>query len=152
AETESRPYRDGLTAMISKISSKIDPSQTKLLQVDTSAATKSILIVVTSNKGLAGAFNINVLRHVIKSDRNFKETEFVTVGAKGSQFLSRVKDAHILADFSSKSFINESSAIFNFVFEKFFTGEYKSINIVYNRFISTLKSEVVEETILPLTL
>lgn len=152
AEVESRPYRDGLTSLIGKISSKIDPSQTEILQVDTSQAKKSIVIVVTSNKGLAGAFNINVLRHVIKKDRNFKETEFVTIGSKGTQFLGRIQDANIIADFSSKNAVNETSAIFNLVFEKFFTGEYKSISIVYNQFISTLKSEVREETILPLTL
>lgn len=151
-EVESRPYRDGLTALIGKISSKIDPSKAELLQVDTSNADKEILIVVTSNKGLAGGFNANVLRKVIKQERNFAQTEFVTVGSKGSQFLSRIKGAFISADFSSSNLVNETSAIFNFVLERYKTGQYKSINIIYNQFISTLKSEVIEETILPLTL
>lgn len=151
-EMESRPYRDGLTKLIRKISAKIDPANAAILQVDTTKAKKSILIVVTSNKGLAGAFNVNVLRRVIKDERNFHETEFVTVGAKGSQFLGRIKDAHIIADFSSSNLVNETSAIFNLVVEKYMTGEYKKIEIVFNQFISTLKSEVVEEAILPFNL
>lgn len=151
-EMESRPYRDGLTELIKKISSRIDPSNAELLQVDTSKAKKSILIVVTSNKGLAGSFNTNVLRHVIKEGRNFNETEFVTVGSKGSQFLGRLKGTHIIADFSSNNLINEASAIFNLVLERYMTGDYKEIAIVYNQFISTLKSEVVEPVILPFSL
>ena len=152
AEVESRPYREGLTELIKKISSRIDPSQTEILQVDTSEAKKSLLIVITSNKGLAGAFNISVLRHLLRSDRNMEATDFVTVGSKGAQFLGRLEKCSIAADFSSKTPINQTSAIFGFVLEKFFSGEYKSINIVYNQFISTLKSEVIEDTILPLTL
>ena len=152
AEMESRPYRDGLTALIKKISSRIDPSTAEILQVDTTQSKKSILIVVTSNKGLAGSFNSNILRYVIKEDINFNTTEFVTLGSKGSQFLSRLKGTQIIADFSSNNLINEASAVFNLVIEKYMTGEYKEIKIVYNRFISTLKSEVVEPTILPFNL
>lgn len=149
AELESRPYRDGLTALIKKISSRIDPSNAEILQVDTSSAKKSILIVVTSNKGLAGSFNSNILRHVIKEEIDFNTTEFITLGSKGSQFLSRLKGTQIIADFSSNNLINEASAVFNLVIEKYMTGEYKEIKVVYNQFISTLKSEVVEPTILP---
>ncbi len=152
AEMESRPYRDGLTELIKKISSRIDPANAEILQVDTSLAKKSLVIVVTSNKGLAGSFNTNVLRHVIKDERNFNELEFVTVGSKGSQFLGRIKGAHIIADFSSNNLVNEASAIFNLVIEKYMTGDYKAISIVYNQFISTLKSVVVEPTILPFNL
>jgi F-type H+-transporting ATPase subunit gamma len=152
AEMESRPYRDGLTNLIRKISSRIDPTNAAILQIDTTKAKKTILIVVTSNKGLAGAFNVNVLRRVIKDERNFNETEFVTVGAKGSQFLGRLKGTHIIADFSSSNLVNETSAIFNFVVEKYMTGEYKAIEIIFNQFISTLKSEVVEQAILPFNL
>ncbi len=152
AEMESRPYRDGLSELIKKISSRIDPAHAEILQVDTSLAKKSLVIVVTSNKGLAGSFNTNVLRHVIKDERNFNELEFVTVGSKGAQFLGRLKGVHIIADFSSNNLVNEASAIFNLVIEKYMTGDYKTISIVYNQFISTLKSVVVEPTILPFNL
>lgn len=152
AEMESRPYRDGLSELIKKISSRIDPAHVEILQVDTSLAKKSLVIVVTSNKGLAGSFNTNVLRHVIKDERNFNELEFVTVGSKGAQFLGRLKGVHIIADFSSNNLVNEASAIFNLVIEKYMTGDYKTISIVYNQFISTLKSVVVEPTILPFNL
>jgi F-type H+-transporting ATPase subunit gamma len=48
--------------------------------------------------------------------------------------------------------VNEASAIFTFVLEKFFTGEYRQISVIYNKFISTLRSEVEEDIILPFDL
>lgn len=152
AEFESRPYREGLTELIAKIGGKVDPSFSPILQIDTSKAKKSLMIVVTSNKGLAGPFNVNIFRYLISKNIQFQGVDFVTVGSKGSQFLGRISGAHILADFSSSILTNEASAIFTFVLEKYFTGEYKEIAVVYNRFISTTRSEVMEDVLLPFNL
>lgn len=152
-EFESRPYREGLTELIAKIGGKVDPQYADILQVDVSQAKKTLMVVITSNKGLAGAFNVNIFRHFVKQHLDVKNTDFVTVGSKGAQFLSRIQDAHIIADFSSSnSFVNEASAMFTLLLEKFFTGEYKQIVLVYNKFISTLRSEVAEDTLLPFDL
>lgn len=152
AEFESRPYREGLTELIAKIGGKVDSSFSPILQVDTSKAKKSLIIVVTSNKGLAGPFNVNIFRYLISKNFKFQDVDFVTVGSKGSQFLGRITGAHILADFSSGILTNEASAIFTFVLEKYFTGEYKEIAVLYNRFISTTRSEVTEDVLLPFNL
>jgi F-type H+-transporting ATPase subunit gamma len=152
-EFESRPYRDGLTELIAKIGGKVDPQHAAILQVDVSQAKKTLMVIITSNKGLAGAFNVNIFRNFVKQHLNFKEIDFITVGSKGAQFLSRVEGAHIIADFSSAtSFVNEASAMFTLLLEKYFTGEYKQIVLVYNKFISTLRSEVAEDTLLPFEL
>ncbi len=152
AELESRPYREGLTELIAKIGGKVDASFSPILQVDTTKAQKSLMIVVTSNKGLAGPFNVNIFRYLISKNIKFQDMDFVTVGSKGAQFLGRISGAHILADFSSGILINEASAIFTYVLEKYFTGEYKEISVVYNRFISTSRSEVTEDVLLPFNL
>lgn len=151
-EMESRPYREGLNKLIKKLVKKIDTTQSSLLSVDTTKAKKDLMIVVTANKGLAGAFNVNVLRYLFNTNVEFENTDFVAIGQRGAQFLSRIEKTEILANFSSAHPLNEVSAIFNFVLEKFQTGEYKTISIVYNKFITTLKSEVEHELILPLNM
>lgn len=151
-ELESRPYRDGLAELIAKVMKKVDPSKAKLLQIDTSSAKKDLCIVVSSNKGLAGSFNVNVFRYVLKNIEDLQNTDLVTVGNKGTQFFGRLQDASIIADFSGPSLIIESSAIFDFVLKQYRTGMYKTVSVIYSNFISTMRSEVIKKTLLPLSL
>ena len=115
AELESRPYRDGLTELIAKIGGKVDAGSSAILQVDSSRAGKTLMIIVTANKGVAGPFNVNIFRYLISKNIKFQEVEFVTVGSKGAQFLGRITGAHILADFSAGILTNKASAIFTYV-------------------------------------
>jgi len=151
-EIEGRPYRDGLTEMITTLSDKIDPSFSKLLQVDTSNAKRELLVVVSSNKGLAGSFNVNLFRYLLSEYPSFKQVDIVTVGSKGTQFFSRLKDTTIIADYSRGSLLLEASALFDYLVEQYSTGKYKSVSIAYNQFVSTLQSEQVKKTLLPLSI
>lgn len=151
-EMESRPYRDGLAELIAKVMKKVDPSKAKLLQIDTSTATKDLVIIVSSNKGLAGSFNVSVFRYVLKHIHDLSKVDLVTVGNKGTQFFGRIHDTSIIADFSGSNLIIESSAVFDFILKQYRTGQYKKVSIIYSNFISTMRSEVVEKTLLPLSL
>lgn len=151
-EVESRPYRDGLTEMIGKLSGKIDPSHAPLMQIDISNAQKEIVVVFASNKGLAGAFNVSIFRHALKEYSSFKNIDIVTVGAKATQFFGRIKEATIIADFSGNNLLLEYSALFDFLLEKYNTGEYKKISLIFTQYISTLKSVVVSKPLLPLSM
>lgn len=148
-EHESRPYREALTQLISHISKKLDDQSVDLLQIDTTEAKKELVILVTANKGLAGAFNMNIFRYVFKHNFSFENTDFIVVGTKGEQFLGRIRNTSMLACYSNNSVIAEASAIFDHVLREYRTGNYKKVSIIYNKFISTLKSEVSEEVLLP---
>lgn len=151
-EVEGRPYRDGLTEMITTLSKKIDPSFSKILQVDTKSAQRELLVVVSSNKGLAGSFNVSLFRHILSLYPSFKNVDIITVGSKGSQFFSRLKDTTIVADFSGGNLLHEASALFDFLLEQYSTGKYTSVSISYNQFVSTLRSDQVKKTLLPLSI
>ena len=151
-EVESRPYRDGLTEMIAKLSGKIDPSQAELMQVDTTHAQKEIVVVFASNKGLAGAFNVSIFRHAVREYSSFNNIDVVTVGSKATQFFGRMKGAHVIADFSGNNLLLEYSALFDFLLEKYKTGAYKKVSLIFTQYISTLKSEVVSAPLLPLSM
>ncbi|OGK17613.1 ATP synthase F1 subunit gamma, partial [Candidatus Roizmanbacteria bacterium RIFCSPHIGHO2_01_FULL_39_8] len=148
-ETEGRPYRDTLTSVIERLLPGVDESSSSLLNESLGDTNKSLVIFVSSNKGLAGSFHVNLFRFIAKNDTDFAKTDFITVGTKGSQFVSRM-GGKVLADFSKGRFLNEVSAIFSLALEKFLAGEYKRISILYNKYISAFRSEPTEETLLPM--
>lgn len=149
AEVERRPYLDTLTGVMKKILPDVDMELSPLLNDKKAKNNRTLIIVVSSNKGLSGSFLVNLFRFILKSDIHFKETDFITVGSKGSQFISRI-GGKVIADFSGGRFINDSSAIFSLASGKFLTGEYKSVSIIYTKYISTFRSEPVSERIMPL--
>ncbi len=143
---EGRLYRDKLTNIVRKISQKIDISYSPLLQKNESK--KKLIILISSNKGLCGSFNINLFKF-LDSFANYKETDFVTVGKKGAELVVREK-AKIVEDFSIKNPSSVAQIIFDSVVDKFLKGEYGEVLLVYNKFISTLKHVPIKFVLLPL--
>lgn len=150
AALEAKPYQEFLDRAINRVSSNIDKQHSPLLAVQTGGAKKKLVILVTSNKGLCGSFNFNVMRFLLQTHKN-QELDFVTVGKKGSQMAASLRKT-VLADFSSNVPLNGVSAVFEYVLDTYMKGTYASVSVVYNRFISSLKSETVEEQLLPFSL
>lgn len=149
AEIESRPYRNGLSDLIGRITQKIDISEVPLFKIDIRKAHRKLVILITSNKGLAGPFNVNIARHILKHFTDFETTDFIIIGSKGTQFISRIQGSTILASYASNSPITQVSALFDLALEKFQTGQYQTVSLIYNKFLSMTRSEVTEERLLP---
>jgi F-type H+-transporting ATPase subunit gamma len=110
---------------------------------------KTAVIVLTSEKGLCGPLNTNLLRDVLKTDDGNRV--YITVGRKGRQVIARLKK-NLLADFELKdapSFA-ESKAISRFVLEKFAEGAFDAAEIYYNRFVNTLTQTPTRYPIVPI--
>jgi len=148
AAVEAEPYRSTLEEIIKKITKRIDLSQSPLLIQP--AEGRELVIFVSSNKGLAGTFHPNLSRFAFKQI-DFDKADFITVGKKAGSFIA---GAHgkILADFTSNAPLIDVSAIFALALGKYLSGGYRSVSVVYNKFISTLRSETVREQILPFQL
>lgn len=146
-EVEGRPYRNGLYEMMTAVSGKVDPSLSPLFQYQTTDDKPDLVIFVSANKGLCGAFLVNILKYLIKNV-DLKKTQFVTVGTKGAQMLSRF-DRDLIADFSSANPIVQTSAIFDLVLESFQSKKYRHIKLLYTKYLSITKSEVTLTTLLP---
>lgn len=148
---DGRLYREELEKIINKAMQRLDGEYSDLLIEDAKDTDKSkkLYIVVSSNKGLCGSFNFNLLSYVFKNT-NLDNDEFVIVGKKAGDFLSRLK-ANIVADFSSQvPFIDNVSAVFSLVLENFVSGKNREIFLVYNKFISTSKFTTVCAKLLPI--
>ncbi len=111
------------------------------------------LVVISSDKGLAGAFNSNVIK---KSDKliasSKQKVEIVAVGKKGRDYFSR-KGLTIVKGFEGAGDLGtlaEAKEISNFIISLFIEKKYSKIDIVYTNFISALKQEVVVRPLLPL--
>jgi F-type H+-transporting ATPase subunit gamma len=105
---------------------------------------KRALIIVSTDKGLCGGLNGNLMREAAKFDRD--TTVFVTAGRKASQFIARTK-RQLAAEFTYKDapMFSEARAISRFAREMFTKGEVDRVDILFTNFISTLnqKPEVI---------
>ncbi len=148
---DNRPYNDHLEDIIKKITSKLEIRSSLLLkeQTNQSLEKKNLAIVISSNKGLCGGFNISLFRFISRNV-DFEKTDFVIIGKKAT-FLSKL-GGKIIADFSSNYPLNNVSAIYSFALDKYLKEDYSQVTIYFNRFINVLKYEPIKKTILPVKL
>lgn len=111
---------------------------------------RELVILVTTDKGLCGPLNTNLLR--LAMDQVGKEADFITIGNKGRQALVRVK-RNIVADFSVKDPVAflEVKPVAEFVMEKFLAGDYDKVTVAFTNFKNTISQEPLLETLLPIS-
>src|SRR5690606_38875044 len=153
AVTQLRPYANKLRDILSNISSTLDASAGGELTVQRDIK-KILLIVVTSNRGLAGAFNSNIVKksNSIISEARAKgiEVELLTIGKKGFDLLKKstavYKNSSSIWDNLS---FDEIAMISEEITQKFASGEFDQVRIVYNQVKSAATQIVMDEQYLP---
>jgi len=147
---EGKPYRSLLSFIIGKIvASGLEKSYSPLLSLTNQKVEKEVAIVITSNKGLCGGFNFNLFRFLVR-EVDFKKTNFITIGNKGAIFIKKM-GGQVIADFSSSYQEDKVSAVFKTVLDLFLNGNYRNVYLIYNRFLTTIKSEPTKRKILPIS-
>ena len=109
---------------------------------------KEMVIIVSTDKGLCGALNTNLLREAAKFDP--EKTIFVTAGCKAAQWCARAR-RNLLAEFQLKdspSFI-ETKIISKLAIEQFLSHSVDKVSVVVTRFVNTLTQEPVIFPLLP---
>ena len=153
AVTQLRPYANKLREILSNISSTLDASAGGELTVQREVK-KLLLVVVTSNRGLAGAFNSNIIKkaNAIISESKDKgiEVSVLSIGKKGHDLLRKqvavYKNSSSIWDNLS---FEELSLISEEITEKFASGEFDQVRIVYNQFKNAATQIVMNEQYLP---
>ncbi len=113
---------------------------------------KTAIVVISSDKGLAGAFNANVTRKGAELLAAHPDADVVAVGKKGRDFFGR-KGANVIKSFEQAGdyvTLAESKHISNFIISLFSENKYDRIDVVFTNFVSALKQEVVHRELLPL--
>jgi len=110
---------------------------------------KRALIVISTDKGLCGSLNSNLLREAGRTDA--ANTIYVTAGRKASQFIARTR-RNLAAEFSYKDSpqFSEARAISKFVQDLFLNGEVAGVDVLYTNFINVMTQKPEIREFLPL--
>lgn len=148
AAMAGRSYSELLNSVLVSLRDRVDTTAHPLLSVRD--VKKSLVLLITSDKGLCGALNTNVLREA--AQLNQETTEFVAVGRKGASFLART-GGQMIADFSlpDRPTFLQTKAISKFCLEKFLSGEVDNVVILYSKFVNTLTQRPLMSELLPIT-
>lgn len=145
---DSKPYNDHIQMLLYKVLQKLESKSSPLFEKKEQG--KKLIIFLTTNKGLCGAFNYNLFRFTLSDNIDISTADFITIGKKGAYFISKL-GKQTIADFSEEP-IKNVSAIFILALQSFLENKYNQVVLVYNKFISTLKTMPVSEVILPVTI
>ena len=149
AITAMRPYSDKLTQMLIDLSSSLDSEN---IYLKPRKVENKLVICITSNRGLCGAFNSNIIKACSEiADSSGENVSFFCIGKKGGDILS--KNYNIIESnneiFDEPTFKN-ISIIADFLMSKFLHEEYDSIQIIYNKFKNAATQIVTQEQYLPI--
>ncbi|MDO4727942.1 MAG: ATP synthase F1 subunit gamma [Bacteroidota bacterium] len=153
AITTMRPYAEKLTQLLQDLSASMEGDlagkYSKQREVQ-----NVLIVVVTSNRGLCGAFNSNVIKEVgtlINTEFKGKNVELLTIGKKGNDILR--KNHNILKN-ESQVFDNLTyenvSAVTQYIMDLFAEEKYDVVKVVYNQFKNAATQIVIKEQLLPI--
>ena len=153
AITAMRPYANKLTELLQSLSSNLE-SDGFSSYADQREIKKVLIVVFTSNRGLCGAFNSNIIREcssMIENDYGDKQVDLVTIGKKAHDLLS--KNHKVIADHSpvydDLNFQN-IARIAEDLMSMYKEGQYDQILLLYNRFKNAATQLVTKEEFLPI--
>lgn len=153
AITAMRPYANKLTELLQSLSASLD-ADSGSKYAEQRDVNKVLILVISSNRGLAGAFNSNVIKEVNRLVSHVyanKEISFLTIGKKGNDAFKK----------SQKVILNRSEIYDDLTFEnvaeiaemlmaKFVNEEFDKIELVYNKFKNAATQEIMVEQFLPI--
>lgn len=153
AITAMRPYADKLTELLIGLSASLDDDNGSAFSQQR-PENRVLLVPITSNRGLCGAFNSNIIKQVnnlVAEQFEGKQVDLLCIGKKGNDVLS--KKLEVVAN-HSELFDNLTfdtvEAVAEEMMEAFESEKYDSIYLVYNKFKNAATQIVMTEKFLPL--
>lgn len=154
ADKASAPYTRAATELLTYLASQGVTDRHPLFEVRQVRA--RLLIVIAADKGLAGAYNSNIIKSYVSElradDAANIRNETIAVGRRASQFVTRLKDTRIVGayeDFADKPDGHELRAILDTAIEKFSSGEVDAVDIIFTEFVSSLTQTATIQRLLP---
>jgi F-type H+-transporting ATPase subunit gamma len=152
AITAMRPYSEKLTELLQNLSATLEGDNGGAF-AEQRPVSKVLIVAITSNRGLCGAFNANVIKQIKSLQEVYagKKVDVLAIGKKGNDALR--KSCNIIANesslFDTLTFENVAN-VAQLLMDKFAAGEYDRIEVVYNHFKNAATQLVLTEQFLPL--
>ena len=151
----ARPYAEKVRQIAGNLS-KANPEYTHPFMEANDAKTAGF-VIVTTDKGLCGGLNTNVLRAATNEFKALQgqgaSAEVVAIGNKGLSFMNRIgaKVVSSVAGLGDTPHLEKLIGPVKVLLDAYTEGRINSVNLVYTRFINTMKQEAVVQQLLPLT-
>jgi len=149
----ARPYAAALRKVLASISTRVDIDKHPLLQ-EREQENKVLLLVVTADRGLCGAFNTNVIRASQNAiaEKGWQEVHLLPIGRKAFDFYKRRtlpirrQATHVYQALS----LETARDIATSLIDDFVSGEFDAVYVIYNEFKSIIAQRLTLERLLPL--
>jgi F-type H+-transporting ATPase subunit gamma len=152
AITAMRPYAEKLTELLQNLSATIEGDLGGAF-TEQREVKKVLIVAITSNRGLCGAFNSNVIKQVKNLQETYagKEVEVYAIGKKGADVLKKTMAVTTVETgiFDQLTF-EHAAKLANEIADKFTSGNYDKIELVYNQFKNAATQIIKTEQFLPL--
>jgi F-type H+-transporting ATPase subunit gamma len=151
-----RPYAKGMRRLMAGAARRSGSLSGIPLLEEREETRRASVIAVTGDRGLAGAFNVNVIRRSLQEAdaliaQGYDEVVFTAVGKKGGgtlRFRGKVLDEYFQG-FSSEPTFADATSVADFVSGRFLEGEVDKVVLVFNEFKSVVEQVVTAEQLLP---
>jgi F-type H+-transporting ATPase subunit gamma len=156
-----RPYAERMARMLASLCANLTITETTpRLLAGTGSDKTVLLIVMTSDRGLCGAFNGSIVREARRVIRQLesegKQIKLLCVGRKGRDLLRRDHAKKIIASFEDigrrRVTFSDAENVAGKIFELFESGQFDVCRIVFNRFKSAISQIVTVKQLIPLSI
>jgi F-type H+-transporting ATPase subunit gamma len=149
----ARPYREKLDEVIADLAAVLDGEDHPLLAGrDLAREHNRLIVIITSDRGLAGALNTNTIRFIAREITEHPgDLKVATVGRKGRDAMrrARVPIAAHFEGFGDKPSFADVLPLARLITDDYIAGAYDRVDVVYSRFVSTLVQKPSMEQLLP---
>jgi len=149
----TRPYGDKAWEVLRHLARQRDREEVHPLLTDRSEVHRALVVMISGNRGLAGAYNSNIVQYTLNFVKHLNvPVAYITAGRRGRDILMR-QEADVVADFSdlpAEPSFNDVSAIGSYVIDEFLQGNVDEVYLMYTRFESLLRQIPSHKKLLPL--
>ena len=155
AAQNARPYATRMAAVIANLAAGVSGDGAPRLLVGTGRADRHLIIVATSDRGLAGGFNSSIVRaareRIASLTGQGKDVRLITVGKKARDQLRRQFADRLVAEFDAgqKPTLETAQVIANTVLERFAAGDVDVVTLFYSRFKSVVQQIPTGKQLIP---
>ena len=150
---KSRPYTNAIEEMISHLIPDIDRSLLPILE--TREIKKKLFLVVSADRGMAGAFNSNIIKKTEQKVVEFgsPNSSLICIGKKSHDYF-KTRDYNIVdsyRDFWNTLDISIALKIGDVIINKYLNKEIDAVEVIYNEFVSVASQKIICKSFLPIT-